>query len=159
MIRVCFVCLGNICRSPTAAGIFAHLVSEAGLDHAVAVDSAGTAAYHVGERPDARAQATARSRGITLPGCGEHFTAPDLDRFDYVVAMDRSNRTDLLRLARSDEQRTRIHLLRTFDPAAPPEAEVPDPYYGGAAGFDAVFNICTAACRGLLQHIRVEHGV
>lgn len=159
MIRVCFVCLGNICRSPTAEGIMAALVDEAGLAHAIAVDSAGTGAYHVGEPPDARARATARARGVMLGGKAAHFTARDFARFDYVVAMDESNRADLLALARDDGQRAKVHLLRSFDPGSLPEAGVPDPYYGGPDGFDEVFDICLAGCRGLLARLRAGHGL
>lgn len=157
MLRVCFVCLGNICRSPTAEGIFVHLVQQAGLGDAIEIASAGTADYHVGDPPDRRAQQTARARGVALPSTGAHFVARDFGRFDYVLAMDHNNLADLQRLARTDAERQRIHLLRSFDPAAPPSAEVPDPYYGGARGFDEVFDLCEAACRGLLAHLRREH--
>lgn len=159
MVHVCFVCLGNICRSPTAEGIMAHLVRAEGLASAIGVASAGTAGYHVGEPPDARAQSVARSRGVHLPSRAAQFSVGDFRRFDYVLAMDRDNRADLLRLAPSAEEKARVHLLRSFDPTAPPHAEVPDPYYGGPDGFVAVFDICEAACRGLLQHIRREHGL
>jgi len=159
MIRVCFVCLGNICRSPTAEGIMAALVEEAGLAHAITVESAGTGAYHVGEPPDARAQQTARARGVMLGGRAAHFTARDFERFDYVVAMDASNRADLLDLARDDGQRAKVHLLRSFDPESLPGAGVPDPYYGGPDGFDEVFDICHAGCSGLLAHLRSGTGL
>lgn len=150
VIRVCFVCLGNICRSPTAEGIFAHLVAEGGHQDAFEIDSAGTAAYHAGERPDRRSTATARARGVALPGRARQFRAQDFDRFDHVLAMDVANREALERLAPSDAVRAKIRLLRDHDPQAPPDAEVPDPYYGGPDGFDRVFDICMAACRGLL---------
>ena len=157
MIRLCFVCLGNICRSPTAAGIMAKLVRDSGLQDSIEVASAGTAAYHVGERPDPRALEMARSRGFSLPGRAARFRASDFDRYDYVLAMDASNHADLLSLARNDAERARVHLLRAFDPAAPEGAEVPDPYYGGADGFADVFDICEAACRGLLANLRERH--
>ncbi len=157
MLRVCFVCLGNICRSPTAEGIFVHLVRQAGLSDHIEIASAGTAAYHVGEPPDRRSQQTARARGVALPSVAAHFTVADFDRFDYVLAMDHNNLADLHRLARNDAERRRVHLLRSFDPSAPVSAEVPDPYYGGARGFDEVFDLCEAACRGLLAHLRREH--
>lgn len=156
MISVCFVCLGNICRSPTAEGVFRRLVSDAGLTDKINIDSAGTGDYHVGESPDARSRSAASRRGYQLTGVARQFQAGDLDTFDYVLAADRSNLQALRRLC-SDEQKLRkIHLLRSFDPIAPQDAEVPDPYYGGAAGFDEVIDICERACRGLLEQIRAS---
>ena len=157
--RVCFVCLGNICRSPTAEGVFRHLLAEAGLTDAIVVDSAGTAAYHVGESPDRRSTATAWKRGIVLEGAARRFEKGDFARFDYVVAMDASNERNLHQLAPDDEAEAKIHLLRDFDPESPTGAEVPDPYYGGADGFETVVDICIAGCTGLLAHIRDQHGV
>lgn len=153
MTRVCFVCLGNICRSPTAEGVFRHLVAEAGLDDRLEIDSAGTAAYHAGESPDRRSAATARRRGVSLVGRARQFIREDFERFDHVLAMDRSNLDALLRLAPSDTARAKVRLLRDHDPDSPPGAEVPDPYYGGPDGFDDVFDICMAACRGLLREL------
>jgi protein-tyrosine phosphatase len=153
ILRVCFVCLGNICRSPTAEGVMRHLVARAGRAEAFEIDSAGTAAYHEGERPDRRSLATARARGVELPGRARQFRREDFDRFDHVLAMDRENFRELLRLAPDAAARAKVALLRSFDPEAPPEAEVPDPYYGGADGFDRVFEICMAACRGFLTHV------
>ena len=157
--RVCFVCLGNICRSPTAEGVFRHLLAEADLGDALVVDSAGTAAYHAGESPDRRSAATASRRGIHLGGRARRFERGDFERFDYVVAMDGSNHRDLLQLAPSEDAREKVHLLRDFDPEAVTGSEVPDPYYGGEDGFEKVLDICVAGCRGLLAHIRREHGV
>lgn len=152
-VRICFVCLGNICRSPTAHGVMERLVAGAGLDASIAIDSAGTAAYHVGELPDARSRAAARRRGIELTHLARQFVAADLDRFDLVVAMDRQN---LLRLQQLAGARTapRVVLLRSFDPTAAPGAEVPDPYDGGEAGFEEVLDQCERACAGLLAHVR-----
>ncbi|MCA9649102.1 MAG: low molecular weight phosphotyrosine protein phosphatase [Myxococcales bacterium] len=152
--RVCFVCLGNICRSPTAEGVFRHLVEEAGLSGAFEIDSAGTAAYHAGESPDRRSAATARRRGVPLGGRARQFVREDFGRFDHVLAMDRANLEALRRLAPSEKARAKVRLLRDHDPRAPAEAEVPDPYYGGPDGFDDVFDICMAACRGLLDELR-----
>lgn len=157
-VRVCFVCLGNICRSPTAEGIFRHLVREAGLEGRIAVESAGTGGYHVGEPPDRRAAVTARERGVALGGRAQQFRARDFARFDHVVAMDATNRRDLLALAPDAAARAKVSLLRDFDPDAPPDAAVPDPYYGGDGGFDEVFDICDAACRGLLARLRADAG-
>jgi protein-tyrosine phosphatase len=159
---ICFVCLGNICRSPTAEGIFRHLLAEARLGDRIVAESAGTGAWHVGERPDRRALATARRRGLELPGTARLFEPTDFERFEYVVAMDGDTRSALLASAPDRHARSRVHLLRAFDPAntairpdlAP---DVPDPYYGGPDGFDRVFDICEAACRGLLDHLRRTH--
>ncbi|NOY92624.1 MAG: low molecular weight phosphotyrosine protein phosphatase [Deltaproteobacteria bacterium] len=156
-IRVCFVCLGNICRSPTAEGVFLHLLDGEQLEDRVVADSAGTAGYHVGERPDPRTLATARGRGFSLPGVGRQFQAGDFERFDYILAMDRSNHSVLERMAKSEAQRAKLHLFRDFDPASEPGSEVPDPYYGGEDGFENVFDICDAAARGLLRHLREQH--
>jgi protein-tyrosine phosphatase len=152
-IRICFVCLGNICRSPTAHGVMARLVAEAGLGAAIEVDSAGTAAYHVGELPDERSRWAARRRGIELTHRARQFAAADLDRFDLVVAMDDQNLRRLRQLA-AGRARPPIVLLRSFDPTAAPGAEVPDPWAGGDDGFEEVLDQCERACAGLLAHVR-----
>ncbi|MCA9530990.1 MAG: low molecular weight phosphotyrosine protein phosphatase [Myxococcales bacterium] len=154
MIRLCFVCLGNICRSPTAEGIMRHLLREEGLDGRVEVDSAGTGGWHVGERADPRARETARARGFTLDSRARQVTPSDFARFDYLLAMDRANVRALEALAPDTAARAKIRLLRSFDADAPAGAEVPDPYYGGDDGFEQVFDICEAACRGLLAQLR-----
>jgi len=159
-VHLCFVCLGNICRSPTAEGIMLALVKAEGLAHRVTVDSAGTAAYHVGERADRRSRATARARGVDLPSIARAFEREDFERFHYVLAMDTRNQRNLLALATDEEARARVHLLRSFEPeGARDDSSVPDPYYGGPEGFERVFDICDAACRGLLAHLRREHGL
>jgi protein-tyrosine phosphatase len=154
-IRICFVCLGNICRSPTAHGVMERLVAEAGLGAAIEIDSAGTGAYHVGELPDERSRAAARGRGIELTHLARQFTAADLDRFDLVVAMDGQNLHRLRQLAggRADPP---IVLLRSFDSTAAPDAEVPDPWAGGDDGFEQVLDQCERACAGLLAHVREQ---
>jgi protein-tyrosine phosphatase len=159
-MRLCFVCLGNICRSPTAHGVMARLVAEAGLGAAgrgavIEVDSAGTAAYHVGELPDERSRAAARRRGIVLDHRARQFTAADLDRFDLVVAMDGQNLQRLRQLAGGRTQPP-IVLLRSFDPTAASGAEVPDPWGGGDDGFEEVLDQCERACAGLLAHVREQ---
>ena len=155
-MRLLFVCLGNICRSPTAEGTMRALVEEAGLGRQVQLDSAGTGAWHVGEPPDRRATAAARARGIELHGAAREVTRTDFDDFDLVLAMDRSNMRALRRLAPSEEAREKVRLLREFDPASAGAADldVPDPYYGAAGGFDEVLDLVQAACAGLLDHIR-----
>lgn len=157
MIRVCFVCLGNICRSPTAEGIFIHLVEEAGLADAFLIDSAGTSGWHEGELADRRSRATAEARGVHLPSHSRQFTSRDFDRFDYVIAMDDSNYAALVRMTPNEALRERVHMLRAFDPDSTPGASVPDPYYGGEGGFDHVYDICDAGCRGLVRHLRAQH--
>jgi protein-tyrosine phosphatase len=151
-LRICFVCLGNICRSPTAHGVMERLVAAAGLAGAVAIDSAGTAAYHIGELPDERTRAAARRRGVELTHRARQFVAADLDRFDLVVAMDLQNLRRLEQLA-AGRSAPRLALLRSFDPTAEPGAEVPDPWGGGAEGFEEVLDQCERACAGLLARL------
>ena len=157
-VAVCFVCLGNICRSPTAEGIFKKLVRDAGLDDRIAIESRGTGDWHTGEPADARARAAAKRRGVTLDGVACRFERTDFARFDYILSMDPRVLDSLLRLARTDDERNRVHNFRAFDPDSPPDAPVPDPYYGGADGFDEVFDICEAGCRGLLAEVRDRLG-
>jgi len=157
-VRVCFVCLGNICRSPTAEAVMRHLVREAGLEKKIVIASAGTGDWHVGGARDKRSHAVGVTRGIPLSGVARQFVPEDFDEFDHVLAMDRANRAELLRLARDDADRAKVALLRSFDPAAPADAEVPDPYYGGQRGFEEVFDICERACRGLLAQLTRELG-
>ena len=154
MIRVCFVCLGNICRSPTAECVFRRLVVDAKLEKHIAIDSAGTGNWHVGELPDARARAVARRRGYELSGTARQFLRGDFADFDYVLAMDEDNLRALKKLAPNEAARNKVRLLREFDATAPAGAEVPDPYYGGSSGFDEVIDVCERACRGLLQNLR-----
>jgi protein-tyrosine phosphatase len=135
-----------------------HLVAKAGLGNRITVASAGTGDWHIGEPRDRRSQGVGRARGIPLSGSAQQFTSDDFDRYDHVIAMDRSNRAELMRLARDDRDKAKVRLLRSFDPTAPEDAEVPDPYYGGPTGFDDVFDICERACRGLLEHLRRAHG-
>jgi protein-tyrosine phosphatase len=152
-IHVCFVCLGNICRSPTAEGVMRRIVEDRGLSDRVEIDSAGTAAYHVGELPDKRSRQAARRRGIRLESRARQFLANDFSRFDYVLAMDQENFENLAALGSKEEASAHVALLRSFDPLAPSNAEVPDPYYGGENGFEEVLDLCEAACEGLLRAI------
>jgi protein-tyrosine phosphatase len=156
-VRVCFVCLGNICRSPTAEGVMRALVDEAGLGDRVMLDSAGTGAWHAGELPDPRARAAAARRGLELVHRARQVTAADLERFDLLVAMDGANLAVLQRLVRG-RATPRAVLLRSFDASAPAGADVPDPYAGGEAGFEEVLDQCERACRGLLAHVRAALG-
>lgn len=136
-----------------------HLVREAGLEAKIGVESAGTAGYHAGDPPDFRACAAGERRGIAVGGCARQFERGDWERFDYVLAMDRTNYEDLLATAPNAEAKKKLHLLRSFDPKSPAGADVPDPYYGSEDGFDLVVNLCLAACRPLLERVRREHGL
>ena len=158
-VRVCFVCLGNICRSPTAEAAMRQLVEEAQLTAEIEIDSAGTGDWHVGEPADRRARAAGKLRGLDVRGRARQVVVEDFERFDYVIAMDRANRSDLHHLAPSDDAQRKVELLRNYDPESPRDAEVPDPYYGAGDGFEPVIEICEAGCRGLLQHIRNHHGL
>ncbi len=155
--RLLFVCLGNICRSPTAEGVMRAVVADAGLDGVIACDSAGTGGWHVGDLPDQRARDEARRRGVELSHRGRQVRSPaDLEPFDLVLAMDEMNLADLRAMAPTGWPSDRIRLLRDFDPDAPAGAEVPDPYYGGDEGFAEVYDICLAACTGLLEHLLAD---
>jgi protein-tyrosine phosphatase len=157
-MKVCFVCLGNICRSPTAEAVMRHLVADAGLVGAIEVDSAGTSRYHIGDRPDSRALAEAAQRGVPMQHRARQLIADELDRWDLVVGMDGQNVRDIRALARGLPDVGRIELLRSFDAEADPGGplDVPDPYYGGAEDFAVMFDLIESACRGLLAHLADE---
>ncbi len=149
--RICFVCLGNIVRSPLAESMFRHLAEQAGLSQKYAVDSAGTSGWHVGEQPDRRMRRVAAGHGFQYDGSARQFKQRDFDSFDFVIAMDSSNRSDLQRTARDEAHVAKIHQMREFDPEGSPNAPVPDPYYGGIDGFEDVFQIVKRSCQGLLD--------
>lgn len=154
-MRILFVCLGNICRSPTAEGVMRARLAAEGLADRVEVDSAGTGGWHVGEPPDRRAAEAARRRGIHLDGAARQLEPEDFDRHDLIVAMDAANRRDLMQLAPSAAAREKIRLLREFDPGSDgSDLDVPDPYYGGERGFERVLDLVEAAVRGLLAELR-----
>jgi protein-tyrosine phosphatase len=157
-MRILFVCLGNICRSPTAEGVMRHVVREEGLEDAIEIDSAGTGGWHVGAPPDERATAAARKRSIELDGAARKFSPEDFHEFDLILAMDEENRRDLLALVPDDGARAKVRLLREFDPASEgaPDLDVPDPYYGGDEGFDHVLDLVDAATRGLVDRLRAD---
>jgi protein-tyrosine phosphatase len=146
------VCLGNICRSPAAEAVFRHLVTEAGLSARFMIDSAGTGAWHVGERADRRMREAASSRGIDLTSVARQVTPDDFDRFDHILAMDTDNLRALKRMA-SSAHGARVRLFRDLDPEGT-GGDVPDPYYGGADGFDEVLDIVERAGRALLAELR-----
>jgi protein-tyrosine phosphatase len=157
-VRLLFVCLGNICRSPTAEGVMRRLVDRAGLEGAVEIESAGTGDWHVGSPPDARATAAARTRGIVLDGAARQVLPEDFERFDLLVAMDERNLRDLRALAPDGAAREKVVALRRFDPLAVRDGDldVPDPYYGGDDGFEHVLDVVERACQGLLDHVRAH---
>ncbi len=151
-LGVLFVCMGNICRSPTAEGVFRHYVAEAGLADLFDIDSAGTHAYHVGEPPDKRAQQAAERRGFSLADIRARRVAPeDFERFHHIIVMDQDNLV-LLQEQADAAQRAKIRLFLEY--TAGPETEVPDPYYGGATGFERVLDLVEDASRGLLEALR-----
>lgn len=158
MIKVLFVCMGNICRSPTAHGVFRDLVYREGLAGRIEIDSAGTHGYHVGAVPDQRAQRTALSRGFDLSDLrARQVKSGDFVRYDYLLAMDRDNYAGLRAICPPGSEH-KLHLLMDFAPHWGPR-EVPDPYYGGQQGFDQVFDMVTVAAQGLLAHIRRIHSL
>jgi protein-tyrosine phosphatase len=157
-LRLLFICLGNICRSPTAEGAMRTLVREAGLEDQIELDSAGTGGWHVGSAPDERATAAAADRGVVLEGAARRVRLEDFDDFDLILAMDSANLSDLRQLAPDSEGRAKVHLLREFDPASDgtEDLDVPDPYYGDGDGFERVLDHVQAACAGLLAQIRAD---
>lgn len=155
MVKILFVCTGNICRSPTAEGVFRHLVREAGLDGVIHTDSAGTHGYHIGEPPDGRSQRAAKARGVDLSDLrARKVRAADFADFDYVLAMDRGHLDQLQRLAPAGSAAT-IRLFLDYAPDAP-KREVPDPYYGEGQHFTEVLDLVEMGARGLLDAIRRE---
>jgi protein-tyrosine phosphatase len=153
-MRLLFVCMGNICRSPTAEGVMRRLLRDEGLEDEIQIDSAGTGGWHVGNPPDERATEAARRRGITLEGAARQVRPSDFEDYDLLLAADRENLADLRAIAPDDEARAKVRLLREFDPDSHGDLDVPDPYYGGPGGFEEVLDLVEAACRGLLAEVR-----
>jgi len=156
--RIVFVCLGNICRSPLAEGVFRHLVKEAGLEERFEIASAGTGGWHVGEPPDRRMTRTAAKNGVDLSKQrAQQFKAHFLDRYDLILGMDRSNVDNMLMIAGAgdelDADAQKVRLFRDFDPS-PGNGEVPDPYYGDQQGFDEVYAMVNRTCKNLLEQLR-----
>ncbi len=159
---VLFLCLGNICRSPLAEGIFIHHATRRGVIERFRVDSAGTGGWHAGSRPDPRSVAVAEKHGVHLPGRARQLDglvdgagdgAGNGTGFDLVLAMDTQNKMDAIEMGVPE---SRVRLMRSFDPTAAPDAEVPDPYYGGDRGFDDVYDMLVRACEGLLDHLLAD---
>jgi protein-tyrosine phosphatase len=157
-MRLLFVCMGNICRSPTAEAVMRAVIAREGLDGEVTIDSAGTGSWHVGHPPDARSTAAAKARGIVLEGAARQVTPEDFEDYDLLLAADGENVAALRRIAPDAEAAGKIVYLRQFDPeaVAAGDLDVPDPYYGGDQGFEDVLDLVQSACEGLLQHLRAE---
>jgi protein-tyrosine phosphatase len=155
-VSVVFVCMGNICRSPTAEAVFRHYVESAGMSEHILIDSAGTHDYHIGDKPDSRAQRAAQQRGYDMSKLrGRQVEEDDFRRFDYVLAMDRSNLAILQRINPRDSD-SQVGLFLEYA-RHHNEREVPDPYYGGADGFERVLDMVEDAAQGLLEEIRQQH--
>jgi protein-tyrosine phosphatase len=156
-VKVLFVCMGNICRSPTAHGVFQSKVDADGLAEKILVDSAGTHSYHIGSPPDMRSQATAQSRGVELGKLkARRFSTEDFGEFDYLIGMDRSNMADMLAI-KPDDANARVHLMLDYSSKFE-QQEIPDPYFGND-GFDLVFDMIDDAAIGLLREIRSRHKI
>ena len=154
--EICFVCLGNICRSPLAEGVFQALINDQGLENQIIVHSAGTGGWHVGASPDARMQATARNKGIKLTSRAQQIEAGDIRRFDLVLAMDRSNLETMQYLCSPEISAKKLRLFRSFDPEADGDMDVPDPYYGRDDGFEHVFQIVHRTCPPILEYVKSQ---
>lgn len=151
--KLVFVCLGNICRSPTAEGVFIHKVKQAGLEDYFYIDSAGTSAFHIGESANSKSQATANKHGVHLPSKARRFEYADLEEFDLILPMDSENLSNIMELDRKDKFEHKIKMMREFDPQ-PGDGEVPDPYYGGLDGFENVFQVLDRSCEALLDELK-----
>ena len=154
-VKLLFVCLGNICRSPTAEGIMNHLIQQKGLSDWVECDSAATSDYHIGAAPDARMTQAAQTNGITLAGQARQVTLEDFKQFDYILAMDQANYRSLIALDPTETYRDKIQLMCSFCTQFS-DTNVPDPYYGGADGFQYVVELLMDACSGLLEHVQTS---
>ncbi len=156
MVKVLFVCMGNICRSPTAQGVFEHQVQQLALQDQIEIDSAGTHAYHVGEPPDKRAQASALNRGVDLGAqSARRVKVVDFDYYDYVIAMDSDNLANLLAIC-PRRMKGKVSLFLSYSSHFD-DVDVPDPYYGGSTGFERVLDMVESASEGLLAEIKQQH--
>ena len=152
--EISFVCLGNICRSPLAQGVFQDLVNREKLDQKIFISSAGTGNWHIGNLPDERMRQTAQSKGIKLESRAQQFQSKDFIRFNLVLAMDHSNLVRLSEIAPSTLPKNKLMLFRSFDPESTADQDVPDPYYGGAKGFEEVYSMVKRTCPPLLDYIK-----
>ena len=153
--KICFVCLGNICRSPTAEGVFQHLVNERGLQEFFYVDSAGTSAYHIGEKANSKSRMVASEQGVELNSRARKFETEDLDEFDLILAMDHENLQNIKKLDLKEDFGDKVKLMRDFDPK-PGNGAVPDPYYGGIDGFQKVYDVIFRSCNALLNQLEEQ---
>ena len=154
--EICFVCLGNICRSPLAEGVFQSLINEHGLENQVIIHSAGTGHWHVGAPPDNRMQETARKKGIQLTSRAQQIQPGDFRRFDLILAMDQSNFETMAFMCAPEVAEKKIRLFRSFDPEANGDLDVPDPYYGRDDGFEHVFEIVHRTCPPILEYVKSQ---
>lgn len=151
--QILFVCMGNICRSPAGENIFRHLVIEAGLSDQISCDSSGTIGFHTGKSPDARMSKTIKKRGYQVTGTSRQFSLRDFEIFDLILTMDDENYANIIKLAKSDQDRAKVRKFTDFCTKHDHD-EVPDPYYGGDAGFELVTDLIEDGSEGLLAHIR-----
>ncbi|HVD99179.1 MAG TPA: low molecular weight protein-tyrosine-phosphatase [Cytophagaceae bacterium] len=151
MYKILFVCLGNICRSPLAEGVFKQYVSQKGLENNILCDSAGTAGYHIGSCPDTRSIQIARLYGIELDHFGRKLEPEDFNQFDVILAMDENNYKDILSLQKKSDGDAKVFMFRDFDPAG--KGNVPDPYYGSMKDFDEVYQMCARTSENLLKYL------
>ena len=154
VVEISFVCLGNICRSPLAQGVFQNLVNQKQLEQKIIVTSAGTGGWHIGDLPDERMRRTAQSNGIQLESRARQFQSADFNRFNLILAMDHSNLARLEEIAPSNLSPEKLMLFRSFDPECNGNQDVPDPYYGGAKGFEEVYSMVKRTCPPLLDYIK-----
>lgn len=154
-VRVLFVCLGNICRSPLAEALFKDKVARKGLDGKIEADSCGTANYHIGDWPDERTIANALKNGVSIDHRGRQLSQKDLENFDFILAMDRSNYDHIMRFPEAGKHKHKVALMRKFDNETEDE-DVPDPYYGGERGFQYVFEILDRSTANFLDHLEKE---
>lgn len=155
-IKILFVCLGNICRSPLAEAIFKHKIKEKGLENRVEVNSCGTANYHIGDTPDHRTIKNALKNGVVIDHLGRQLSSQDLAAYDFILAMDKSNHTNILKLSNASDHAHKIKLMRSFDLNYSGE-EVPDPYYGDEAGFQHVFDVLSHSVESFITFLEKEH--
>lgn len=155
-VKILFVCLGNICRSPLAEAVFKHKIKGSALESMVEADSCGTSNYHIGDPPDTRTIANALKNGVSIKHLGRQLCIDDFDEFNYILAMDHSNHRNILKLATVDHHTQKVMLMRDFDPMGK-GLEVPDPYYGGEQGFQEVFDILDRSMDQFVKHLEERH--
>ncbi len=155
MKKVMFVCMGNICRSPLGQAVFEHIVQQENAEDQYSADSTGTIAYHVGEPSDPRMRAVAARHRVPINHRAQHLKPKHLDEFDLILCMDSDNLHDAMRLAKTEEQRSKVRLLRDYDPEG--RGDVPDPYYGGEAGFERVFDMVWRSGKALFEELERQH--